>query len=179
MKAVKGKAGEKTDGTQGQGPLRAVGASKRKGRTPRGLAISRHFTNAGDDPYDVVEWETRGAKIANEKGEIVFEQHDVEVPKSWSSLATNVVISKYFRGHMDSPQRETSVRQLIGRVVGRIRSWGEESEYFQKPADSQVFADELTHVLLTQRMAFNSPVWFNLGVPDVPQQASACFINSV
>ncbi len=181
MKGMKEKADETTDGTHEheQGSLRAVGASSRKSRAHRGLALSRHFTNPGDDPFGVVEWERRGAKIANEKGEIVFEQNDVEVPKSWSALATNVVISKYFRGHMDTPERETSVRQLIGRVVGRIRSWGDESGYFRDPADSQVFADELTHVLLTQRMAFNSPVWFNLGVPGVPQQASACFINSV
>jgi ribonucleoside-diphosphate reductase alpha chain len=161
------------------GDLRAVGPSKRKRRVPTGVPIPRHFTNAGDDPYDSVEWETRSAKIANEKGEIVFEQTDAEVPKHWSPLATNVVISKYFRGHIGTPDRESSVRQLIGRVVGRLRGWGDESGYFKTPEDSQSFSDELTHVLLAQRMSFNSPVWFNLGVADVPQQASACFINSV
>jgi len=173
------KASTKAETATSQQALRAVGASKRKTRTPRGISLSRRFTKAGDDPYNAVEWEKRSAKIANEKGEIVFEQTDVEVPKSWSPLATNVVISKYFRGHMNTPARETSVRQLIGRVVGRVRGWGEESGYFESASDSQVFADELTNILLTQRMAFNSPVWFNLGVPDVPQQASACFINSV
>jgi ribonucleoside-diphosphate reductase alpha chain len=156
-----------------------VGAKKRKQRTPRGLTVSRHFTNAGDDPYDSVEWDRRNAKIANEKGEIVFEQTDVEVPKKWSQLATNVVASKYFRGHIGRPERENSIRQLIGRVVGRIREWGDQSGYFRTANDSQNFSDELTHILLAQRMAFNSPVWFNLGVADVPQQASACFINSV
>jgi ribonucleoside-diphosphate reductase alpha chain len=170
---------ETTNGTAERGRLHAVGESKRKQRTPRGLTVSRHFTTAGDDPYDSVEWDRRNAKIANEKGEIVFEQTDVEIPKKWSQLATNVVVSKYFRGHIGTPDRENSVRQLVGRVVGRIREWGDQSGYFRTADDSQNFSDELTHILLTQRMAFNSPVWFNLGVADVPQQASACFINSV
>ena len=155
---------------------------KRRGRQPRkpqGLTISRFFTRAGEDPFDAVEWELRSAKITNEKGDTVFEQNDIEVPKSWSQLATNVVVSKYFRGHIGTPGRETSVKQLIGRVVGRIREWGEAASYFRTPEDAQAFADELTHILVTQRMAFNSPVWFNLGVADTPQQASACFINSV
>ncbi len=143
------------------------------------MTVSRHFTSAGEDPYDFVEWETRSAKIANENGEIVFEQTDAEVPKPWSQLATNVVASKYFRGHIGTPDRETSVRQLIGRVVGRLREWGDGSNYFRTEEDSQTFSDELTHILLTQRMSFNSPVWFNLGVENNPQQASACFINSV
>ncbi|MCH7645145.1 MAG: vitamin B12-dependent ribonucleotide reductase [Myxococcales bacterium] len=143
------------------------------------MTVSRHFTSVGEDPYDFVEWQTRSAKIANENGEIVFEQTDVEVPKTWSQLATNVVASKYFRGHIGTPEREHSVRQLIDRVVGRLREWGDASGYFCTQEDSQTFSDELKHIVLTQRMSFNSPVWFNLGVKNNPQQASACFINSV
>ena len=163
----------------GRTELRAVGSGKKPGRRPRGLCVPRCFTRPGEDPFDAVEWELRSAKISNERGEVVFEQTDVEIPKSWSQLATNVVVSKYFRGHIGTPEREHSVKQLIGRVVGRIREWGEKSGYFRSPEDAQTFSDELTHVLVTQRMAFNSPVWFNLGVQDTPQQASACFINSV
>jgi ribonucleoside-diphosphate reductase alpha chain len=144
-----------------------------------GLTISRHFTTPDVDPFDTVEWELRSATIANEKGENVFEQNDVEIPKSWSQLATNVVVSKYFRGHVGTPEREYSVRQLIGRVVGRIREWGEEGGYFATEEDARAYADELTYLLLHQKMAFNSPVWFNLGVENTRQQASACFINSV
>ena len=163
-----------------RGHLRAVGSKgRREGGKPRGLTIERFFTRAGEDPFDAVAWELRGAKITGEGGEVVFEQKDVEIPKSWSQLAANVVVSKYFRGHLDASDRERSVKQLIGRVVGKIREWGDASGYFATPDDSQSFADELTHVLVTQRMAFNSPVWFNLGVKDTPQQASACFINSV
>ncbi len=144
-----------------------------------GLRIPRHFTRKGEDPFSTVEWELRTARIGNEKGETVFEQVDCEIPKTWSQLATNVVVSKYFRGHIGTPQRETSVRQLIGRVVGRITEWGRDLGYFASPADEEAFSDELTYLLVHQKMAFNSPVWFNLGVPDTPQQASACFINSV
>jgi len=148
-------------------------------RKPTGLTIERHFTRAGEHPYDQIEWELRDATITDEKGEAVFEQKDVEIPKRWSQLATNVVVSKYFRGHVGTPERERSVRQLIDRVVGRIREWGERSHYFRTPEDAEIFSDELTDILVNQRMAFNSPVWFNLGVKDTPQQASACFINSV
>ena len=119
------KGGETTDGTLGRGQLHAVGGKTRKRRTPRGMTVSRHFTSAGEDPHDFVEWEIRSAKIANENGEIVFEQTEAEIPKTWSQLATNVVVSKYFRGHIGSPDREHSVRQLIDRVVGRIREWGD------------------------------------------------------
>jgi len=159
--------------------LKPVGDRKRRARKPLGLTVERHFTRAGEDPFDNVEWEIRDATIGDEKGSLVFEQKDVEIPKSWSQLATNVVVSKYFRGHLGTPQRERSVKQLIGRVVGRIREWGDASHYFKTPEDSQTFADELTDILVNQRMAFNSPVWFNLGVENTPQQASACFINSV
>jgi len=144
-----------------------------------GLTVERYFTSPDVDPFDTVEWELRSATIGNEKGEVVFEQNDVEIPKSWSQLATNVVVSKYFRGHLGTPERETSIRQLIGRVVGKIRQWGEEGGYFATEEDARAYADELTHLLVHQKMAFNSPVWFNLGVENTPQQASACFINSV
>jgi ribonucleoside-diphosphate reductase alpha chain len=170
---------ETTGQIGGRTRLRAVGSEKKAGKRPRGLTVARFFTRPGEDPFDAVEWELRSAKITNERGEVVFEQTDVEIPQSWSQLATNVVVSKYFRGHVGSPERERSVKQLIGRVVGRIREWGEKSGYFRSPEDAQSFSDELTFVLVTQRMAFNSPVWFNLGVQNTPQQASACFINSV
>ncbi len=160
--------------------LQPVGkTAKKRTQGPKGMQLERYFTRAGDDPFASVEWELRSAKIANEKGETVFEQTDVEIPRSWSQLATNVVVSKYFRGHIGTPERERSVRQLIGRVVRRIREWGDEAGYFRTPEDGQTFSDELTHLLVNQRVAFNSPVWFNLGVKDTPQQASACFINSV
>ncbi len=158
--------------------LRAVGES-RKGRAPLGVEIPRHFTRAGQDPFACVEWERRTARIANERGEVVFEQTDVEVPKGWSQLATNVVVSKYFRGHVGTPEREHSVKQLVGRVVRTLHEWGVRSGYFRSAADGEAFRDELVYVLLQQMACFNSPVWFNLGVPDTPQQASACFINSV
>src|SRR5262245_7899868 len=168
-----------TGGVSGRTELRAVGSERKPSRRAKGLALPRFFTRPGEDPFDAVEWELRSAQIKNEKGEVVFEQTDVEIPKSWSQLATNVVVSKYFRGHIGTPDRERSVKQLIGRVVGRIREWGEKSGYFLSPEDAQTFSDELTYLLVTQRMAFNSPVWFNLGVQGTPQQASACFINSV
>jgi ribonucleoside-diphosphate reductase alpha chain len=159
--------------------LQPVGDRKPKSRRPRGLSVERHFTRAGEDPFDSVEWELRNASIGDEKGALVFEQRDVEIPKSWSQLATNVVVSKYFRGHLGTAQREHSVRQLVSRVVGKIREWGDASGYFRTAEDGQAFSDELTEILVTQRMAFNSPVWFNLGVENTPQQASACFINSI
>ncbi|MBI3770450.1 MAG: vitamin B12-dependent ribonucleotide reductase [Deltaproteobacteria bacterium] len=144
----------------------------------RGLTMRRYFTEAGLDPYATIEWERRSAVIYGEKGEVVFEQHDVETPKPWTQLATNVVVSKYFRGPLGTPQRERSVRQLIGRVVDAIRSWGVAQGYFATQADAATFADELTHLLLHQKAAFNSPVWFNVGVEPKPQ-CSACFILSV
>jgi ribonucleoside-diphosphate reductase alpha chain len=152
-----------------------------RSRGPRlvGVEVPRAFTRPGEDPYAAVEWELRDARIQNERGEVVFEQSGCEVPRSWSQLATNVVVSKYFRGHVGSPERERSVRQLVGRVVGRLGEWGRASSTFRTPADAESFEAELTHLVLTQKMAFNSPVWFNLGVKDTPQQASACFINSV
>ncbi len=145
-----------------------------------GLTIERRFTKPGEDVYSTVEWETRSAVIANERGEKVFEQTGVEIPKSWTQLATNVVVSKYFRGHIGTPEREHSVRQLISRVADTIAVWGRKMDYFATETDAQAFQDELTHILLHQKAAFNSPVWFNVGLADQPvPQVSACFINSV
>ena len=145
-----------------------------------GLTFSRYFTTEGRHPFDDVEWETRDAVIPNFKeGGNAFEQRDVEFPVSWSQNATNIVAQKYFRGTLGTPQRESSVRQLAGRVVDTIRGWGERNGYFASAHDAQVFAEELTHLIVTQKAAFNSPVWFNVGVPDTPQQCSACFILAV
>ncbi len=141
--------------------------------------MRRHFTREDEDPFDTVRWSVRTARIAGEDGGTVFEQDDVEVPESWSQLATNVVASKYFRGHLGTPERERSVRQLVGRVVDTLCRWGDQSGYFAGSTARSAFRDELTWILLHQRASFNSPVWFNLGVKDTPQQASACFINSV
>lgn len=144
----------------------------------RGLSFKRYFTRAGIHPYAEVEWEKRSAVISGEKGDTVFEQHEVEIPKPWSQLATNVVVSKYFRGQLGTPQREYSAKQLIGRVVDTITGWGRKDGYFANEDDAQVFSEELTHLLVEQRLAFNSPVWFNVGVEPHPQ-CSACFILSV
>lgn len=143
-----------------------------------GLEFERRFTREGENPFDQVEWERRTASITSEKGEAVFEQEGVEVPRTWSQTATNIVAQKYFRGPVGAPEREYSVKQLIGRVAGSIAQWGEEGGYFRSPADRNIFQDELTHLLLHQMMSFNSPVWFNLGIETQPQ-VSACFINSV
>jgi ribonucleoside-diphosphate reductase alpha chain len=129
-------------------------------------------------PYDEIEWELRTASITNEKGKVVFEQSNVEIPKAWSLMATQVVVSKYFRGPLGTPQREHSVRQMIGRVVDTIAGWGRKDGYFAAEEDAQVFADELTHILLHQKACFNSPVWFNCGIEERPQ-CSACFILAV
>jgi ribonucleoside-diphosphate reductase alpha chain len=145
-----------------------------------GLRFKRHFTTDGAHPFDEIEWESRDAVIPNFKeGGNAFEQRDVEFPKTWSQNATNIVAQKYFRGPLGSPQRESSVRQLVSRVVDTIRGWGVKDGYFATDADARVFGEELTHILATQKAAFNSPVWFNVGVPDTPQQCSACFILAV
>ena len=148
------------------------------GKGAKGLAWPRRWTTAGVHPYDEIAWETRTASIGNESGKSVFEQKGVEVPASWSQLATNVVVSKYFRGHLGTPERETSVRQLIGRVANQIDAWAEQQRYFKSDEDRAAFIAELTHLLVNQKMAFNSPVWFNVGVETRPQ-CSACFINGV
>src|SRR5579859_4435063 len=148
-------------------------------RASRGLRFDRYFTPAGSHAHDLVEWERRTAAITNEKGAVIFEQHDVEVPKAWSQLATNVVAQKYFRGHVGGPDREFSARQLIDRVVTSIGRWGREGGYFATEEDAVNWEEELRWLLVTQHASFNSPVWFNIGIPTRAQQASACFINSV
>src|SRR5689334_14529007 len=145
-----------------------------------GIGIRRHFTTAGDDPYDAVAWERRDARITNFRdGSVAFEQTDVEFPTTWSLNATNIVAQKYFRGVLGTHEREHSLRQVADRVVDTIATWGLRDGYFVDDAEAKVFADELKHLIVTQRAAFNSPVWFNIGVPGVPQQASACFILAV
>ena len=143
-----------------------------------GLEFSRNLTRPGRNPFDEVEWEQRRIEIRNDKENIIFLQEDVHVPTTWSQTATNIVASKYFHGKPNTVQREHSVRQLIARVVETIVRWGEEGAYFASPGSKEIFRDELTHLLVTQKMAFNSPVWFNVGVQRKPQ-CSACFINSV
>jgi ribonucleoside-diphosphate reductase alpha chain len=148
-------------------------------KTKTGLKFERFFTPPGSHAYDLVEWERRTAAITSEKGQIIFEQKDVEVPRSWSQLAINVVAQKYFRGAPGSPERETSVRQIIDRVVDTLARWGVEGGYFATDEDAENWAEELRFLLVTQQASFNSPVWFNIGVPGRSQQGSACFINSV
>ena len=143
-----------------------------------GLPIGRFFTKPGDDGFSTVEWDLRTANITGENGKLVFEQKDVEVPRGWSQTATNVVVQKYFRGTLGTPGRERSVRQLIGRVADTITAWGLKDGAFATPADADVYRAELRHLLVEQKMAFNSPVWFNVGSEPNPQ-CSACFINSV
>jgi ribonucleoside-diphosphate reductase alpha chain len=146
--------------------------------TSGGLTVNRYFTTPGVDPADELAWEHRSASITGEDGKPVFEQKDIEIPKAWSMLATNVVASKYFRGTPGTPGRETSVRKLVARVVDTVTRWGGEGGYFAADADREAFHAEMTHLLLRQKVAFNSPVWFNVGVEEHPQ-CSACFINSV
>jgi ribonucleoside-diphosphate reductase alpha chain len=173
--------------------------------TQGGLMFSRRFSREGVSPYDELQWERRTASITDTKGNTIFEQKDVEVPVDWSMTATNIVASKYLHGRIGTPERETGVRQLVGRVVETIRDWGLAGGYFATPGDAATFHDELAHMLLTQKVAFNSPVWFNVGCdrlePDSDgqnwhwdpasggvkysatgyrnPQCSACFINSV
>ena len=166
-----------------------------------GVDFARYFTEAGKSPYDEVEWDRRTASIGNDKGAVIFEQRDVEAPADWSQTATNIVVSKYFYGKIGSPERETSVKQLIGRVVNTIADWGRDQGYFRAPEDAENFRDELAHLMLSQKACFNSPVWFNVGVKEprgygwyydeasatiqkllpgeTRPQCSACFINSV
>jgi ribonucleoside-diphosphate reductase alpha chain len=170
-----------------------------------GLTFARRFSKEGVSPYDELQWERRTASITDSKGNTIFEQKDVEVPVDWSMTATNIVASKYLHGHLGTPERETGVRQLVSRVAETIREWGKTGGYFASDADAGIFHDELAHMLLTQKVAFNSPVWFNVGCDrlepesdaqswhwDAPTggvifsktgyrnpQCSACFINSV
>ena len=141
------------------------------------LAVRRLFTIPGRDPFDEIEWEIRDAFIPGKNGP-AFEQRNVEFPKFWSQTATNIVAQKYFRGRMSSPERETSVKQMIGRVVGTIAAWGRDGGYFATEDEAQTFEDELKAILVNQLAAFNSPVWFNVGFEEKPQ-CSACFILSI
>src|ERR1700726_510999 len=173
-------------GTMAAGEMTMPGLDKKPPKAPErvqavsraGLAIERFFSRPGVDPMSEIEWELRAAVIAGEDDRVVFEQRDVEVPRAWSQTATNVVVSKYFRGPLGSPRRESSVRQLIGRVVDTIAGWGERQGYFADDAGRDTFKAELTALLVTQRAAFNSPVYFNVGIEPKPQ-CSACFILKV
>src|SRR5262245_26555696 len=155
---------------------RAPAGTARK--TLPGLAIARYFTAPGDDGYGGVQWEMRTANISGESGKTVFEQRDIETPKFWSQTATNVVAQKYFRGQLGTPGRERSVRQLIDRVADTITHWGIKDGYFADSESAENYRAELKHLLVSQKMSFNSPVWFNVGIETDPQ-CSACFINSV
>src|SRR5947199_5242441 len=136
-----------------------------------GIGIRRHFTTAGTHPYDEVLWERRDARITNFRdGSVAFEQRDVEFPVSWSQNATNIVAQKYFRGQLGSPEREQSLRQVIDRVADTITEWGVKDGYFVDDAEAEAFRAELKHLILHQKAAFNSPVWFNIGVPGANQQ---------
>src|SRR3990172_278702 len=183
----------------------AVPGGAAPGGSRKGLAFSRYFTKPKISSYDEAEWELRTASITNEKGQAIFEQRNVEVPKGWSQTATNIVASKYFHGKLGTPERESSVRQLISRVVDTIADWGIAQGYFATREDGENFRDDLAHIMLQQKASFNSPVWFNCGVdrcePDAKinnwhwspadqkvvleqtgyrnPQCSACFINSV
>ena len=145
-----------------------------------GIGIRRHYTNADTHPFDQVEWERRDARISNWKtGEVAFEQLGVEFPLGWSLNATNIVAQKYFRGTPDTDEREWSLKQVADRVADTITDWGIRDGYFVSDEEAEAFRAELKFIIITQRAAFNSPVWFNIGVEGVPQQASACFILSV
>ncbi len=180
------KVAERTTNSKGNGLGEASGMAEHTGKrseiTSRpklpGLTVSRYFTREGVDPFDEVEWELRDATITGADGKVFFEQKGVEFPKSWSQTSTNVVVQKYFRGTLATPEREHSVKQMISRVADTIYAWGREGGYFRSNKDAWIFRDELVHLLLHQKMAFNSPVWFNVGVEAEPQ-CSACFINSV
>jgi len=140
-----------------------------------GIGIRRHFTTPGVDPYDEVVWERRDARITNYRdGSVAFEQLGVEVPASWSVNATNILAQKYFRGTLGTPEREYSLRQVADRVVDTITAWGTKDGYFLDKEEAEAFSAELKHLIIHQKAAFNSPVWFNIGVKGVPQQASAC-----
>lgn len=153
----------------------AVKATEQYGK---GISMERYYTKEGVHPYDLLTWEKRTAVITNEKGEKVFEQTDIEVPSTWSQTSVNIVAQKYFRGKVGTPERETSMKQLMSRVSVTMANWGRKDGYFATANDAQIFEDELTWILVNQMAAFNSPVWFNVGINPHPQ-CSACFINSV
>jgi ribonucleoside-diphosphate reductase alpha chain len=145
-----------------------------------GIGIRRHFTTEGVHPYDEVRWERRDSRITNYRdGSVAFEQLGVEVPDNWSLNATNILAQKYFRGTLGTPEREWSLKQVADRVVDTLTAWGIKDGYFADDTEAEIFRDELKHLIVHQKAAFNSPVWFNIGVAGVPQQGSACFILSV
>jgi len=145
-----------------------------------GIGIRRFFTTEDRHPYDEVVWDRRDARISNFRdGSVAFEQLNVEVPSTWSFNATNILAQKYFRGTLGTPERETSLKQVVDRIVDTVTTWGVEGDYFVDEEESETFRAELKHLLITQKAAFNSPVWFNIGVKGVPQQGSACFILAV
>ena len=145
-----------------------------------GIGIRRYFTTDDRHPYDEVIWDRRDARISNFRdGSVAFEQLNVEVPSTWSFNATNILAQKYFRGTLGTPERETSLKQVVDRIVDTITAWGVERDYFVDDEEAEAFRAELKHLLITQKAAFNSPVWFNIGVKGVPQQGSACFILAV
>jgi ribonucleoside-diphosphate reductase alpha chain len=145
-----------------------------------GIGIRRFFTTEDRHPYDEVVWDRRDARISNFRdGSVAFEQLEVEVPSTWSFNATNILAQKYFRGALGTPERETSLKQVVDRIVDTVTTWGVERDYFVDEEESETFRAELKHLLITQKAAFNSPVWFNIGVKGVPQQGSACFILAV
>jgi ribonucleoside-diphosphate reductase alpha chain len=180
-------------------------AAQSSTQTAHGLSFERHFTTPGVSPYDQVQWELRDAVIQDWKGKLIFEQKNVESPTDWSMTATNIVASKYLHGLIGTPDRESGVRALITRVAESIRDWGLDMGYFASPDDAAIFYAELVHLLLNQKVAFNSPVWFNVGCDRLEPnsdaqnwhwdaekrqvtfsttgyskpQCSACFINSV
>src|SRR6266513_4444380 len=147
--------------------------------TDTALSVPRVFTTSGVHPYDEIEWEHRKASVVSASGKVSFEQDEVEFPKSWTQNATNIVAEKYFRGKLGTPNREWSVRQIVDRVVDTIQLWGKQQDRFATGEDADAFSAELKHILVTQKASFNSPVWFNIGVPGRKQQASACFILHV
>ena len=152
----------------------------REGRESPSIGFSRRLTNGESNPFTLVQWEKRDVTITNwQDDSIVFEQRDVEFPTDWSINASNIVTQKYFWGALGTEQREKSLKDLLNRVVNQIINWGDEGGYFASNDEKGVFADELMSLLLLQKASFNSPVWFNIGVPDIPQQSSACFILSV
>nr|MBA2264723.1 vitamin B12-dependent ribonucleotide reductase [Chloroflexota bacterium] len=174
--AAKGAKGANGHTKDGNGTKKSTGyrqLEEGEEATWTGLTIERRFTRPDVHPYDTVEWDLREAAITNEHGKTVFEQKDLEFPKSWSALATNVVASKYFRGHLGTPERERSVKQMIDRVADTIADWGIKDAYFATDEDADAFRNELKDILLKQRAAFNSPVWFNVGI-DAHPQCSAC-----
>ena len=145
-----------------------------------GIGLRRFFTTEDRHPYDEIVWDRRDARITNFRdGSVAFEQLDVEVPATWSVNATNILAQKYFRGTLGTPERETSLKQVVDRIVDTIATWGIERDYFSDAEEAEIFTAELKHLLVTQKAAFNSPVWFNIGVKGVPQQGSACFILAV